>query len=150
VLTCLLPDELTWESGVEYGLEAVALVRQSEPRLRVVLHREGPLREAAAFAVFQLGLAEVTAIRGVRPVDYGPASVVLLPRLRPGPSLPLVLALAAGAAAVTSDPSLTGGQGSASLVPARDPASMAARIRGYALDRIGTGGPSEGCGGGAP
>jgi hypothetical protein len=126
VTTIVLPDLLVWQAGVEFGLEAVAAVA-ADTVVSCAIHDRGPMVEAAAFAVHQLGLAPVVRFAD-RPWSGLGDAVVLAPRvatMRPLPGPP-------PRRLVTSDPALV--PAGSHPVPARDVAALADALR-HALGR---------------
>lgn len=54
----IFPDPLVWQSGLEWGIEAFAMLVDEGHDLRCCLRAEGPMFEAIAFAALDLGVLD--------------------------------------------------------------------------------------------
>jgi glycosyltransferase involved in cell wall biosynthesis len=127
--------------GLAYLLEALAKLRTSSPEAHLVVVGEPRPDSAASQVMERLGLDGAVTFRpGVSDVElvelYAQASVVAIPSLYEGFSLPAVEAMACEAPVVASAggalPEVVGPDGGAALlVPPADPGALAA-----ALERV--------------
>ncbi len=121
--------------GLEYLLEAAALVVRRRPAAVFVLVGDGPLRLALENRARALGLVRQVRFAGWR-MDvehvYGDLDVVVLPSLHEGTPVSVIEAMAAGrpvvATRVGGVPDLLQDGETGLLVPPRDPAALAAAI----------------------
>jgi hypothetical protein len=117
----LFPDPLTWESGIEYGLEGVAKAQDSCGDVVSTLYGKGPFLEAVAFAAMEFAILDRLEFRSViTEREYRNAELVLLPRVRPGRQGPARMALASGTFVITSDVTIEPVPGRVQRVPSRD------------------------------
>jgi glycosyltransferase involved in cell wall biosynthesis len=127
--------------GLAYLLEALAKLRTEEPDAHLVVVGERRTGSAAAHTLERLGLEGAVTFRpGVSDSElvelYGQASVVAVPSLYEGFSLPAVEAMACQVPVVASSggalPEVVGRDGEAALlVPPADPGALA-----YALGQV--------------
>lgn len=54
----VFPDPLEWQSGLEWGVEAAAILVREGHDVRCVFRSTGPMFEAVAFAAFDLGILD--------------------------------------------------------------------------------------------
>lgn len=54
----VFPDPLEWQSGLEWGVEAAAILVREGHDVRCVFRATGPMFEAVAFAAFDLGILD--------------------------------------------------------------------------------------------
>ncbi len=54
----VFPDPLEWQSGLEWGVEAAAVLIKEGYDLKCVFRSDGPMFEAVAFAAFDLGVLD--------------------------------------------------------------------------------------------
>ena len=152
--------------GLAYLLEALAKVRTEEPDAHLVVVGEPRPASAAAQAMERLGLEGAVTFRpGVSDAElvelYAEASVVAVPSLYEGFSLPAVEAMACEVPVVATTggalPEVVGPDGHAALlVPPADPGALAAALRAAARPGrassarargpAGPGGPAPGAG----
>lgn len=100
------PDPLTWQSGIEFGLQALGELHRRGIGFTCRLRDEGPMLEAATFAMVQYGLQSRfewvrRAPRVLRGID-----VALFPRVAPGDLDVIRFLLQQGVRVVTSDPAV--------------------------------------------
>ena len=126
---------LTPVKGHDDLLEAAALVTARHPRTRVVLVGDGPRRPALEAQALRLGLRDRVVFAGVRG-DVAPLlasfDVVALPSHTEGLSNVLLEAMAMArpvvATAVGGNPDVLRDGATGRLVPAREPAALAASL----------------------
>lgn len=124
----LFPDPLIWHAGTEYGLQAMAMLRERVDFV-CVLSTDGPLLEAVSFAVYQLGLGE--RVKFMTRWGRWPrhSDLVLLPRVAALPEIwsrrTKKRAARGAKLVVTSEPGIHGDGGRISTVPRRDPTALA-------------------------
>lgn len=99
-----LPDPLTWESGIEFGLQAIGeLVRQGIP-IEFSLLDHGAMLEAATFGIIQYQLHP--NVRWVRrwPGSFAAFDVAIFPRVAAMETATISQILDQGLPVVSSDP----------------------------------------------
>lgn len=137
----LSPTRLAWDKGLQYLIEAAALLPGANSGYRAVIAGDGPARA---------GLEEMARARGVmdRVIFLGfredvadllaAADLVVLPSLREGMSMSLLEAMAAGkpiiATSIGSNREVASQVEMALLVPPADPAALAEAIELAAKD----------------
>ena len=127
-----LPDPLIWQAGIEYGLEALA-----DLPLGVwvcTLRDHGPMLEAAAFAVHQLGLQDYVRFQPRFGSRSGGSQIALFPRVAPLDHNLILDSLKRGNVVVTSDPSFAFDCSNLLIFPRRDSRTLR-DILLYLLDR---------------
>jgi glycosyltransferase involved in cell wall biosynthesis len=100
-----MAGRLLESKGMRQGLEAVARIRGSHPRCRLVIAGDGPLRETLRTGAKDLGLGSSTHFLGWRedvPQIMAALDVFLMPSLREGFGIVLLEAMAAGVPVVAS------------------------------------------------
>ena len=130
-----LAARLTEQKGVIYLLQAVAQLREQFPGLQVLLAGTGDQDDNLKRAAGQLGIAGAVHFLGMRmdvPELVRAFDVFVIPSIWEGLPMALLESFAAGTPVVASD---VGGVGkvihhreNGSLVPARDPAALAAEL----------------------
>jgi hypothetical protein len=102
----VFPDPLTWQSGIEFGLQALGELQRRGLSFEFSLRDEGPMLEAAAFAVNQYGM--LSKVRWVRrwPRSWTGFDVALFPRVITGEAQPVLNACKQGVLVITSDPGI--------------------------------------------
>jgi glycosyltransferase involved in cell wall biosynthesis len=130
-----LAARLTEQKGVIYLLQAVVQLREQFPGLQVVVAGSGDQDDYLKRAAGELGIAGAVHFLGMRldvPELVRAFDVFVLPSIWEGLPIALLEAFAAGTPVVASD---VGGVGkvirhreNGSLVPARDPAALAAEL----------------------
>jgi glycosyltransferase involved in cell wall biosynthesis len=130
-----LAARLTEQKGVIYLLQAVAQLREQFPGLQVLLAGTGDQDDNLKRAASQLGIAGAVHFLGMRmdvPELVRAFDVFVIPSIWEGLPMALLESFAAGTPVVASD---VGGVGkvihhreNGSLVPARDPAALAAEL----------------------
>jgi hypothetical protein len=102
-----MPDPLTWQAGIEYGLQALTAVQETGSEFLCYLADAGPLLEAVSLSVYQLDLTE--RVRYVSPVQgyLKGANAILLPRVYSLDREIIGTALKAGQWVISSDPAVT-------------------------------------------
>jgi glycosyltransferase involved in cell wall biosynthesis len=133
---------LSPEKDIGTLLQALALVRRQHPSFSLALAGDGPCMPALRQLATDLGLAETVAFLGeVRdiPALVACASLFVLPSVTEGISLTLLEAMARGlpvvATKVGGNPEVVVEGETGVLVPARDPAALAAALLRLAGDR---------------
>lgn len=124
------------EKGLEDLMDAAALLPdEAADRIRILVAGEGPLRPALEQMARRLGVDRLVRFLGHRsdmPDVLAAADIVALPSLREGLSMALLEAMAAGkpvvATSIGSIKEATRHGESALLVPARNPAALAAAL----------------------
>lgn len=137
----LSTGRLAEQKGLEYLIQAAALLRQDLPNARILLAGGGPLGKKLAKLISSLGLDDTVTMLGHRS-DVGDllaaCDLVALPSLWEGLSISLLEAMAAGRPIVTtsigSNREVTNDGEAAVLVPPKDVASLAEAIRSLAAD----------------
>jgi glycosyltransferase involved in cell wall biosynthesis len=136
-----LAARLTEQKGVIYLLQAVVRLREQYPGLQVLIAGAGDQEDSLKRAADELGIASAVRFLGVRmdmPELLRALDVFVMPSVWEGLPMALLEAFAARTSVVASD---VGGVGkvirhreNGSLVPARDPAALAAELA-YVLAR---------------
>lgn len=109
-----LPDPLIWQAGIEYGLQALAVLKKQDITFTCRVSGTGPSLEEVVLSVHQLGLRDHVRYGPPRILRSSKRHVVLLPRVRPLRRELIDAALTEGKVVFTSDPSV--GRGSERLV----------------------------------
>lgn len=101
------PDTLTWQAGLEFGLEAVSRLNANGSKPRVSFVDSGPMLEAISFALLDFGL--LNSVVWVRDQDSTlfEADIALFPRVTAGDRQSIEKALARGVRTFSSDPDFT-------------------------------------------
>ena len=130
-----LAARLTEQKGVIYLLQAVVQLREQYPGLQVLIAGSGDQEDYLKRAAAELGVANAVQFLGMRldmPELVRAFDVYVIPSIWEGLPMALLEAFAAGTPVVASD---VGGVGkvirhreNGSLVPARDPAALAAEL----------------------
>jgi hypothetical protein len=129
MIQIVMPDPLTWEAGLEYGLQALAELHYEKQNYLLFLHDNGLFLEATAFGVQQLGLRE--NVQYVRNPErrMGDCDIVLFPRVK-GLGIDIIhKALEHEKHVVTSDPEVKIDHPRLLLFPRRDWKKLAAIIK---------------------
>jgi hypothetical protein len=99
------PDQLVWQAGIEYGLQAAADAFSRGAKIVCYLRNSGPMLEAVAFAVREFGLHNV--IRWGRGDQITKnAHVFLFPRVKAMESETIYRLISSGKTVITSDPNI--------------------------------------------
>lgn len=137
----LSTGRLVDQKGLEYLIDAAAMVRGQMPTVSVVLAGDGPRRSDLERLVRARRLEDVVRFLGFRRDVanlLAAADLVVLPSLWEGLSISLLEAMAAGKAVVTTsigaNREVTNDGESAVLVPPKDPGSLAVAILALAAD----------------
>ncbi len=102
-----MPDKLVWQAGIEYGLQALAELKNKGKQFVCFLADEGPALESVAFAVHQLDLSgEVKFVKDVQK-HISAADAILLPRVSPLEQETIGGFLRQGKTVITSDPAIS-------------------------------------------
>jgi glycosyltransferase involved in cell wall biosynthesis len=127
--------------GVEYFLDAVAILAERFPAVRFLIAGDGANRKELEERATLLGIAERVVFTGFRtdiPVLLSQASLSVLPSLSEGLSNSLLESMAAGvpvvAASVGGNPEIVEDGVSGRLVPPRDAAALAEAMSGFLRD----------------
>ena len=94
------------QKGIQYLIEAAAILRDRFPKVRYVITGDGPMRQLLEQQVQEMGLAEIITFAGFRPkIDDFLAALDLfvLPTLEEGLSIAIMEAMAAAKPVVASD-----------------------------------------------
>jgi sugar transferase (PEP-CTERM/EpsH1 system associated) len=133
-------DQLTLVRGF---INAVSALPESRTRLRLALIGDGPLRKQCLDLLTGAGLAGLAWSPGERndiPELLRAMDLFVLPSISEGTSNTILEAMACGvpvlATRVGGNPELVKDGITGALVPASDPAAMAAAIRGYYENRV--------------
>jgi glycosyltransferase involved in cell wall biosynthesis len=137
----LSTGRLVDQKGLEYLIDAAAMVRGQMPAVAVVLAGDGPRRTDLERLVRARRLEDVVSFLGFRRDVanlLAAADLVVLPSLWEGLSISLLEAMAAGTAVVTTsigaNREVTNDGESAVLVPPKDPGSLAVAVLALAAD----------------
>jgi glycosyltransferase involved in cell wall biosynthesis len=138
----LVFSRLNRMKGVEYFLDAAAILAKRFPAVRFVIAGDGANRKELEERAASLGIAERVIFTGFRtdiPILLSEASVSVLPSLSEGLSNSLLESMAAGvpviAANVGGNPEIIEDGVSGKLVPPRDAAALAAAMGDFLGDR---------------
>lgn len=104
MIKLVFPDPLVWQAGVEFGLQALAGLPSGEWVCEIPDH--GPMLEAAAFALHQLGIQDRMKFCSRRNCLPGRNQVALFPRVAMLDHSLLLGSLKHGQIVVTSDPAV--------------------------------------------
>jgi glycosyltransferase involved in cell wall biosynthesis len=128
--------------GVEYFLDAAAILAKRFPAVRFVIAGDGANRKELEERAASLGIAERVIFTGFRtdiPILLSEAAVSVLPSLSEGLSNSLLESMAAGvpviAANVGGNPEIIEDGVSGKLVPPRDAAALAQAMGDFLRDR---------------
>jgi glycosyltransferase involved in cell wall biosynthesis/ribosomal protein S18 acetylase RimI-like enzyme len=140
-LLILSPARLSLDKGLQYLLEAAAILPRGGPGFRVAIAGDGPARATLERLARDLGVSDTVTFLGFRqdiPELLAVADVVVLPSLREGLSISLLEAMAAGkaiiATSIGSQRELASQAEMALLVPPADPVALADAIQRFAGD----------------
>jgi hypothetical protein len=101
----VFPDTLSWISGTEVGLQAMAEARRlAGIQVNALVERRGNRFEAVRFAVHQLGLSENVCFSYEAVNSIQESDCVVLPRLAPNLEIPVDEHALLASVAVTSEP----------------------------------------------
>ena len=138
----LVFSRLNRMKGVEYFLDAAAILAKRFPAVRFVIAGDGANRKDLEERAASLGIAERVIFTGFRtdiPILLSEASVSVLPSLSEGLSNSLLESMAAGvpviAANVGGNPEIIEDGVSGKLVPPRDAAALAQAMGDFLQDR---------------
>lgn len=100
----VFPDPLRWQSGMEFGLQALGELQKAGLDFEFSVRDEGPMLEAVAFAVTQYEV--LSKVRWVHrwPGSWQKFDLVLFPRVITGEVEPMLNACKQGVLVVSSDP----------------------------------------------
>lgn len=135
-ITAIAAGSLNEKKGHRYLLEALAIARRSEPRLRLDLAGDGELRGELERQAESLGIADVVEFHGYLPLDelaelMRGADLHMLPSLRENQPLVVAEAMATGIPTVASDvgsvAEMLGGEAGV-VVPKQDSEALAQAI----------------------
>ena len=77
----IFPDPLVWQSGLEWGIEAFAMLVDEGHDLRCYLRADGPMFEAIAFAALDLGVLNRSTFNDSLPTPDNNGDVWVLCRV---------------------------------------------------------------------
>ena len=120
----VFPDPLIWQSGLEFGLQAVGEFQNEEPELECLLRSQGPLLEAVTFAALQYQLLPKVQWTRRCPHRFGSDDVAVFPRVAPTDEAPIRDALSQNISVITSDPAVTISHPLLRLFPRRNVAAL--------------------------
>ncbi len=137
----LSPARLAAGKGIEYLIEAAAILPRGGPRYRVAIAGDGPVRSRLECLARDRGVSDIVTFLGFRD-DVGEllaaSDLVVLPSLREGLSISLLEAMAAGkpiiASSIGSHREVASQAEMALLVPPADAAALAEAIQRLARD----------------
>jgi glycosyltransferase involved in cell wall biosynthesis/ribosomal protein S18 acetylase RimI-like enzyme len=136
-------SRLAPDKGIEYLIEAAALLPQGERRYRVAIAGDGPVRDRLMRLASERGLSDVVTFLGFRRDIsdlLAACDVVALPSLREGLSIALLEAMAARkpivATSIGSHRELASQGDIARLVPPADPRALAEGIQRLTADPL--------------
>jgi glycosyltransferase involved in cell wall biosynthesis/ribosomal protein S18 acetylase RimI-like enzyme len=140
-LLILTLSRLAFDKGIQFLIEAVALLPLNELRVRVMVAGDGPARDRLQTLDRRRGVSDRITFLGFRH-DIGEllaaSDVVVQPSLREGLSISMLEAMAAGkpiiASAIGSNRELAEQADSALLVPPADPPALARAIERFARE----------------
>jgi glycosyltransferase involved in cell wall biosynthesis/ribosomal protein S18 acetylase RimI-like enzyme len=140
-LLVLTPTRLALDKGVQYLIEAAALLPRGERRYRLVIAGDGPARPYLERLARDRGVCDTVTFLGFRE-DVGAllaaADLVALPSLREGLSISMLEAMSAAkpiiASSIGSHREVAAKAEMAMLVPPADPAALAGAIQRVGQD----------------
>ena len=137
----LSPTRLAWDKGIQYLIDAAALLPRGGRRYRLVIAGDGPSRARLEQMACTRGVSDRITFLGFREdvADLlAAADVVVLPSLREGLSISLLEAMAAGkpiiASSIGSNRDVASQAEVALLIPPADAAALADAMRFAAHD----------------
>ncbi len=137
----LSTTRLAMDKGIQYLVEAAALLPRTGVRYRVTVAGDGPARPYLERLARSRGVSDIVSFLGFRNDIAGllaAADVLVLPSLREGLSISLLEAMAAGrpivATSIGSQRELASQANMALLVPPAEPAALAEAIERLAAD----------------
>ena len=98
------PDPLTWQAGIEFGLQALAELQREGAAFEFSLLDHGPMLEAATFAIIQYKIQN--KVRWVQrwPRTFTSFEVAIFPRVVAMDTSVLAQILDQGLTVISSDP----------------------------------------------
>jgi hypothetical protein len=99
----LIPDPLIWESGVEYGLQALSKLQNEIQDFVFYIGKSGKLIEAVSFGIYQLGLTEKVRYVNDSERMIKICDIILFPRVKSIGETIILSALGQGKYVVCSD-----------------------------------------------
>jgi hypothetical protein len=127
-LLVAMPDPLTWEAGMEYGIQALAHALAGADWTCAVASR-GPYLEATFFCAAQVGVRNHLIACDDVGKQADRAHLVLFPRIVAMDRAPILRAIGREQQdVITSDPAIAFSAPRLRVVPSRDWAALAAAI----------------------
>jgi hypothetical protein len=127
-LLVAMPDPLTWEAGMEYGIQALAHALAGADWSCAVASR-GPYLEATFFCAAQVGVREHVVASDDVGAEADRAHLVLFPRIVEMDRASILRAVGRERQdVITSDPAIQFSAPRLRLVPSRDWAALAEAI----------------------
>lgn len=122
------PDTLTWQSGIEFGLQALGVLQTAGLDFEFSLRDKGHMLEAVAFTVNQYGM--LSKVRWVRSWSgsWQKFDLAIFPRVIAGEVEPVLKACKQGLLVITSDPGLKQSLPNLYVVGRRDASELASSI----------------------
>lgn len=130
------PDPLVWQAGIEFGLQAVAEVIGRGTRISCCLKGEGPMLEAVAYAIKELGIQDV--VKWSKDGSFkGRIDIYLLPRVQSGEQKTIRSLVDAGKTVLTSDPGIAAAEACLHIFPRRNTVALASLVQELAGNKMG-------------
>jgi len=120
-----LPDPLSWQAGIEFGLQALGELRRGGLNFEFSLLEQGPMLEASGFAVNQFGLETNVRWLHRRLRSWTGFDAVLFPRVAPLETATITQILEGGVTVISSDPEFRSQRSNFHPFPRRDWQSLA-------------------------
>jgi hypothetical protein len=126
----VFPDSLTWQSGIEFGLQALGALYHRGAAFEFSLPDHGPMLEAATFAIIQYQLHN--KVRWVHrwPRSFAAFDVAIFPRVVAIEKGSLTQLLHQGVTVISSDPEFQSAKGNYHRFARRDWQTMAGVLNG--------------------
>lgn len=126
----LMPDDLIWQAGLEYGIQALSKVAEQGGGFKCFIKSKGPFLEPVSFAIHQMKMGEKISYVEDTIKYLLESDIVLLPRVCPLDKKIIERSLKNGKTVITSDPSIAAGHPGMMLFMRRDWEELSGMLAG--------------------